>query len=205
VDDTPTQYNQASTHSLYIPDSELRIPLELDGIISGFTTRAPTPRELENTELHIEMSSDKPWNTNSKTFASAEDNAKDNHVQNRNLSQVSRISSRERQNRKIQVARVRRCWAMCQGYGSIELKIASRNDVLENDDVVLAPRLISAARIQPKNKLIVGTVMNEDDNDNDNDEGNDDEEPNMMNSMETSDVAAIRRGDSLLRIVQTLG
>ena len=89
VDDTPTQYNRASTHSLHIPDSELCIPLELDGIISGFTTRAPTPRKLNNTELHIEMSSDMPWNPNSKAFGSAEDNAKDNRVQNRKLSQVS--------------------------------------------------------------------------------------------------------------------
>ena len=95
VDDTPTQYNKSSTHSLYIPDSDLRIPLELDGIISGFTTRAPTPRELDNTELHIEMLSDMPWNPNSKTFALTEDNAKDNRVQNCKLSQVSGYPSRE--------------------------------------------------------------------------------------------------------------
>jgi hypothetical protein len=95
MDDTPTQYNQASTHSLYILDSELRIPLELDGIISGFTTRAPTPAELDKTELHIEMLSDMPWNPNSKTFALTEDNAKDNRVQNCKLSQVSGYPSRE--------------------------------------------------------------------------------------------------------------
>jgi hypothetical protein len=95
VDDTPTQYNQASTQSLYNPDSELRIPLELDGIISGFTTRALTPREIDNTKLHIEMSSDMPWNPNSKTFASEKDNAKDNRVQNRKLSQVPWAPSRE--------------------------------------------------------------------------------------------------------------
>jgi hypothetical protein len=176
-------------HSLYILDSELRIPVELDGIISGFTTRAPTPRELDNTELHIEMLSDMPWNPNSKTFASAEDNAKDNRVQNRKLSQVSRVPSRECQNRKIQAARVRQCRAMCRAYTSIELEIASRNDILENDDVILSPRLISAASIQPKNELIVETVV-EDDEDDEN-EGDDDEEPNIMDSMETRDVAAI--------------
>ena len=49
VDDTPTQYNKASTHSLYIPDSELCIPLELDGIIFGFTTRALMPAEPDTT------------------------------------------------------------------------------------------------------------------------------------------------------------
>jgi hypothetical protein len=64
---------------------------------------------------------------------------------------------------------------------------------LENDNVVLTPRLISAARIQPKNELIVETVV-EDDEDDEN-EGNDDEEPNIMDSMETRDVAAIRTGD----------
>jgi hypothetical protein len=64
---------------------------------------------------------------------------------------------------------------------------------LENDDVVLTPRLISAARIQPKNELIVETVV-EDEEDDEN-EGDDDEEPNIMDSKETRDVAAIRRGD----------
>ena len=93
VGDTPKQYNKASTHSLYIPDLELRIPLELDGIISGFITRAPTPVELDAIELHIEMSSDMPWHPNSKTFAYAEDNAKDNREQNRKLSQVSAYPS----------------------------------------------------------------------------------------------------------------
>jgi hypothetical protein len=57
---------------------------------------------------------------------------------------------------------------------------------LENDDIVLSPRLISAARIQPKNELVVETEMDED---------KDDEETNMMDSMETRDVTAIRRGD----------
>jgi hypothetical protein len=73
------------------------------------------------------------------------------------------------------------------------LEIASRkaNDVLENNDVVLSPRLISAARIQPKNELIVETVMEEDEDD----EDDDDEEPNIMDSTETRDVAAIPRGD----------
>ena len=64
---------------------------------------------------------------------------------------------------------------------------------MENDDVVLTPRLISAARIQPKNELIVETVV-EDEEDDEN-EGDDDEEPNIMDSKETRDVAAIRRGD----------
>jgi hypothetical protein len=67
---------------------------------------------------------------------------------------------------------------------------------MENNDVVLSPRLISAARIQPKNELIVETVV-EDDEDDDN-EGDDDEEPNIMDSMETRDVAAIWRGDPCL-------
>ena len=68
------------------------------------------------------------------------------------------------------------------------MEISSRNDVLENDNVVLSPRLISAASIQPKDELVVETVMDEDEDD-------DDEEPNMMDSTETRDVVAIRRGD----------
>ena len=90
--------------------------------------------------------------------------------------------------RSKQQARVRWCRETCCTYESIELEIAEQNDILENDDIILSPRLISAARIQLKKELVVEMVMNEDEDD-------EDEEPNMMDSTEAHDVAAIRRGD----------
>jgi hypothetical protein len=39
IDDVPWQFDRTSTHSIYIPEHELRIPLSLDGIISGFECR----------------------------------------------------------------------------------------------------------------------------------------------------------------------
>jgi hypothetical protein len=93
---------------------------------------------------------------------------------------------------------LRQCRATCQAYRSIELEIASQNDILENDDVVISLGLISAARIQPKNILIVETVVEEGEDD----EVDDEEEPNIMDSMKICDVAAIRRGDLHSEITQ---
>jgi TATA-binding protein-associated factor Taf7 len=56
------------------------------------------------------------------------------------------------------------------------LEIASRNDVLENNNVVLSPRLISAARIQPKNELIVEMVVEEDEDEDEDDEDEEEDE-----------------------------
>jgi hypothetical protein len=44
VDDTPVHLSQdgLSTHSIYVPELDLRIPLQLDGIISFLPTRLPS-------------------------------------------------------------------------------------------------------------------------------------------------------------------
>ena len=45
VCDTPRQFEAASPHDISSPDSPLRIPLEMEGVVSYFTSRRPTDNE----------------------------------------------------------------------------------------------------------------------------------------------------------------
>ena len=51
VDDVPKQFDSKSRHSIHSfpkPDEDVEIPLEMEGIISGFTTRKPTWEEYQD-------------------------------------------------------------------------------------------------------------------------------------------------------------
>jgi hypothetical protein len=74
VDDAPRQYVAGSQHSLYVPDSNLRIPLQLRGIFSFLESRKPTQQEMDECE-HIVLTSDAPWEPCSVEFANREQEA----------------------------------------------------------------------------------------------------------------------------------
>lgn len=63
VDDIPTflDYNKRSTHSIYFPTEDIRLPLDMHGPISFLPVRYPTDDELD-TCLHLELSDGStPW------------------------------------------------------------------------------------------------------------------------------------------------
>ena len=63
--------NFASMHSIYIPSMDLRIPLELDGVISYINTWYPNELEVENC-THISLTSSSVWEPHSQMFAEQE-------------------------------------------------------------------------------------------------------------------------------------
>jgi hypothetical protein len=67
------QYLEKSTHLIFIEEANPRIPLHLDGIISGFTTRQPSMAEVADFSNHVEMMLADDWNPDSKDFAKAEE------------------------------------------------------------------------------------------------------------------------------------
>jgi len=73
VDEAPRQFDPRSTHSIYIPNEDMTIPLQLNGIISGLVTRKPTDAEAGNFDLHVEITSDEEWDPSSIDFAQAEE------------------------------------------------------------------------------------------------------------------------------------
>jgi hypothetical protein len=48
VDDTPKQFSLKSTHSIEMPGDNLTIPLEMNGVVSYFSSHKPSKDELEN-------------------------------------------------------------------------------------------------------------------------------------------------------------
>jgi len=64
VNDVPPAFSAPDTpHSIVIP-GKIEIPLSMRGVMSYLETRRPTAAEIANCE-HIELTSDKPWDTHS--------------------------------------------------------------------------------------------------------------------------------------------
>jgi hypothetical protein len=79
VDDVPKHLSpdpSMATHSIHIPNDELRIPLDLKGVISYFITRAPTPQEVETCKW-IMLTSETDWDPHSDSFKINESNYDD--------------------------------------------------------------------------------------------------------------------------------
>lgn len=82
VNDTAKQHREDPSiedHSIFCPNTELRIPLRLDGIFSYFPTRALTQEEVENAQSFVDnnrviyLSPDVPvWNPNVDHYAAKE-------------------------------------------------------------------------------------------------------------------------------------
>jgi hypothetical protein len=76
VDDVPVHlsHDGLSTHSIFISELNLRIPLHLDGIISFLPTRMPTTSEIDSC-IHVSLTSPVAWDPYSDDFNKQEDNA----------------------------------------------------------------------------------------------------------------------------------
>jgi hypothetical protein len=74
VDDVPKHLApdpSTATHSIYSPKEDVRIPLQLKGIISGLYTRYPSIQEVETCKWII-LTSDEEWNPNNEEFEERE-------------------------------------------------------------------------------------------------------------------------------------
>jgi hypothetical protein len=72
VFDTPKQFDKDSLHAIVAEG--LTIPLDMLGVCSGFESRQPTDRELENCP-RIDLTSDLEWDPSSDFLASREEDA----------------------------------------------------------------------------------------------------------------------------------
>jgi hypothetical protein len=63
--------DRPSTHSIYHPDDDVRIPLELVGVISTVETRTPSQHELDTCKWATFANSE-PWNPHSNIFKDQE-------------------------------------------------------------------------------------------------------------------------------------
>jgi hypothetical protein len=76
VDDIPKHLApdpELASHSIFVPSMNLRLPLQLKGIISGLRTRYPSVHEVESCQW-IELTSSQPWDPRSESFEEREKN-----------------------------------------------------------------------------------------------------------------------------------
>jgi hypothetical protein len=74
VDDVPLHLahpTQPSTHSIYCPEDDIRIPLSLRGVISLIETRTPTQEELDTCKW-VHLTSQSSWDPHSDSFSENE-------------------------------------------------------------------------------------------------------------------------------------
>ncbi len=79
VEDCPKHLaprDNPSSHSIFAPEDNLMIPLQLRGVTSYFTTRTPTINEVETCQW-IYLSSDQDWDPHSEVYQQQEKNYDD--------------------------------------------------------------------------------------------------------------------------------
>jgi hypothetical protein len=80
------------THSIFVPSHNLRIHLQLKGVLSCFPSRYPSSEELESC-IWVELTSSQEWNPHDSVFLEAEECCKSEessitHHQSRQIYQV---------------------------------------------------------------------------------------------------------------------
>lgn len=75
VDDCPKHLaprDNPSTHSIFIPDQQVRVPLRLVGPVSVFDTRTPTKEEIDTCKW-VTLTNDEHWDPQSAMFNEEEE------------------------------------------------------------------------------------------------------------------------------------
>jgi hypothetical protein len=76
IDDCPEHLappDKPSTHSIYLPDDDLYLPLSLQGVTSSFLKRTPMIEEIETCKW-VTLSNEHEWDPHSTHFREQEDN-----------------------------------------------------------------------------------------------------------------------------------
>lgn len=148
VDDIPRQFDEESTHSIYVPDHDLRIQLELEGIISGFKSRQPSMAELEDINSYIELSSDIEWEPNSIQFEVIEDETTAKTKQKTRSRIEMIISEQSKQQRQIAMA-CSHHQAICDSYKLVEV------ETIENDSLAT---IMAVRRGDPTSEISIENI-----------------------------------------------
>jgi hypothetical protein len=80
VDNVPMHWSSdgMSTHSIYVPDERVRLPLKLHGCLSYLPMCLPTQNEIEN-KVWLTLTNDIDWDPYASNFEEMEELTKSNH------------------------------------------------------------------------------------------------------------------------------
>jgi len=91
VDDVPKHlsHDKRSTHSIFFPEENVRLPFKLKGVISYLDTRLPSFNEVNNCRWLI-VTGDEDWDLYNDSFAENEDFTADETVPNSEMTRHGR-------------------------------------------------------------------------------------------------------------------
>ena len=136
VDERHRHHAQDSIFGIHVPSDQLTIPFTLDGVVAGFDTRVPTQEELDDTSLHVELTSDVEWIPTSFALLLAEEESTTDHVN-------GRVSSLQTRREKVLASkgikhRIKCCLqTLSDTQALFEVELANEVNMLSTDDPVL--------------------------------------------------------------------
>ena len=145
MDERHRSHASDSNFGIHIPSEPLKIPFTLEGVIAGFDSRQPTPNKLDDTTLHIELTSDAEWDPHSFTLSLAEeeipDDADDEDITKLRARRLKTLHSRTT---KLKIESCTQTLAASQF--PFELQITNEVDTEAGTDPILR-RILAVAKL----------------------------------------------------------
>ena len=159
VDERHRQHAQDSIFGIHVPSEPLKIPFNLEGVIAGFDTRPPTQNELDDTSLHVELTSDVEWlpSTFALSLAEEEESNPDDGDDGERMVSALRARREKVLASKAAKHKIRSCLqVLAATQFPFEIQIANEVNAIDLTDPIL--RRVAALATKERNSEEVTTV-----------------------------------------------
>ena len=137
VDERHRQHAPDSLFGILVPSEPLHIPFTLEGVIAGFDTRPPTQQELDDTDSHLELTSDVEWIPG--TFALSLPEEEETNSDNERRISSMRARHVKVLNSKATKYRIKSCLQTLSATQSLfEIQLANEVNATNSDDPILS-------------------------------------------------------------------
>ena len=136
VDERHRQHALDSIFGILIPSEPLQIPFTLEGVVAGFNTRPPTQDELDNTALHVELTSDVEWIPHTFALSLAEEDVLNSDDEEK----ITKLRARHLKvlYSKATKLKIKSCTqTLAAGQFPFEIQIANEVNALNQTDLIL--------------------------------------------------------------------
>ncbi|KAI2509778.1 hypothetical protein MHU86_4631 [Fragilaria crotonensis] len=136
VDERHRQHAPDSIFGILVPSEPLRIPFTLEGVVAGFDSRPPTQDELDNTALHVELTSDVEWIPHTFALSLAEEDVLDSEDEE----EITNLRARRLKvlHSKATKQKIKSCMqVLAASQFPFEMQIANEVNLLNQTDPIL--------------------------------------------------------------------
>ncbi|KAI2502129.1 hypothetical protein MHU86_12359 [Fragilaria crotonensis] len=161
IDERHRQHAQDSIFGIHVPSASLTIPFTLKGVVACFDTRPPTQDELDDTSLHVEITSDIEWipSTFALSLAEEEDtNSDDERMISTLQARCMKVLPSKTAKHKIKCC----LQVLAATQFPFEMQIANEFNAIDHIDPILR-RVVALATVEQNSEEVttVAAIMNE--------------------------------------------